>query len=146
MADNLQFDLVSPERRLASVEASEVQIPGADGDMTAMAGHAPTITTLRPGVLKVIHSGGTDEYVVVGGFAEITASSVSVLAESALPRGEMSQDVYDNMMRDAHKEMAKAREVFVNEPGPVDDAAKLIADMVAMGTHIGLDPKQSNFG
>ena len=146
MAETLQFDLVSPERRLASVEASEVQIPGADGDMTAMAGHAPTITTLRPGVLKVVHSSGTDEYVVVGGFAEITASSVSVLAESALPRGEMSQDVYDTMMQDAHSQMAKAREVFVNEPGPVDDAAKLIADMVAMGTHIGLDPKQSNFG
>ncbi|MFZ3580920.1 F0F1 ATP synthase subunit epsilon [Loktanella sp. DJP18] len=146
MADHLQFDLVSPERRLASVEASEVQIPGADGDMTAMAGHAPTITTLRPGVLKVIHSGGIDEYVVLGGFAEITATSVSVLAESALPRGEMSQDVYDRMMDDARAEMKKARETFENEPGPVDDAAKLMSDMVAVGTHIGLDPKQSNFG
>lgn len=146
MADHLQFDLVSPERRLASVAASEVQIPGADGDMTAMAGHAPTITTLRPGVLKVIHSGGTDEYIVVGGFAEITATSVSVLAESALPRGEMSQDVYDRMMDDAHAEMKKARETFENEPGPVDDAAKLMSDMMAVGTHIGLDPKQSNFG
>lgn len=146
MADHLQFDLVSPERRLASVEASEVQIPGADGDMTAMAGHAPTITTLRPGVLRVVHSKGTDEFVVIGGFAEITATSVSVLAESALPRGEMSQDVYDTMMKDAHAELKKARETFDNEPGPVDDAAKLIADMVAVGGHIGLDPKQSNFG
>jgi len=70
---NVQFDLVSPERRLASVEASEVQIPGADGDMTAMAGHAPTITTLRPGLLRVVHSGGADEYVVSGGFAEMRA-------------------------------------------------------------------------
>ena len=51
MAGTLQFDLVSPERRLASVQASEVQIPGADGDLTAMEGHAPTITTLRPGIL-----------------------------------------------------------------------------------------------
>ncbi|MDO7732626.1 MAG: F0F1 ATP synthase subunit epsilon, partial [Paracoccaceae bacterium] len=49
MAAAVQFDLVSPERRLASVQAVEVQIPGADGDMTAMEGHAPTITTLRPG-------------------------------------------------------------------------------------------------
>ncbi|SEV92944.1 ATP synthase F1 subcomplex epsilon subunit [Cognatiyoonia koreensis] len=143
---NLQFDLVSPERRLASVEASEVQIPGADGDMTAMAGHAPTITTLRPGVLSVAHAGGTDEYVVSGGFAEITATGVSVLAEQALPRAEMTQEVFDGMMADAHAAKKNAEEVFKNEPGPVDDAAKLIADMVAVGTHIGLDPKQSNFG
>ena len=57
---NVQFDLVSPERRLASVEASEVQIPGADGDMTAMADHAPTITTLRPGILTVVYTGAGD--------------------------------------------------------------------------------------
>jgi F-type H+-transporting ATPase subunit epsilon len=135
---NVQFDLVSPERLLASVEASEVQIPGADGDMTAMAGHAPTITTLRPGVLRVVHSGGTDEYVVSGGFAEITSTGVSILAEQALPRGEMTQDVFDMMIADAKAAMKSAEEVFKNEPGPVDDAAKLISDMVAMGGHIGL--------
>ncbi len=135
---NVQFDLVSPERRLASVEASEVQIPGADGDMTAMAGHAPTITTLRPGVLRVVHSGGADEYVVSGGFAEITAAGVSVLAEQALPRAEMTQDVFDTMIAEAKAAMKSAEEVFKNEPGPVDDAAKLISDMVAMGGHIGL--------
>jgi F-type H+-transporting ATPase subunit epsilon len=135
---NVQFDLVSPERRLASVEASEVQIPGADGDMTAMAGHAPTITTLRPGLLRVVHSGGADEYVVSGGFAEITAAGVSVLAEQALPRAEMTQEVYDAMIAEAKAAMKSAEEVFKNEPGPVDDAAKLISDMVAMGGHIGL--------
>jgi F-type H+-transporting ATPase subunit epsilon len=135
---NVQFDLVSPERLLASVEASEVQIPGADGDMTAMEGHAPTITTLRPGVLRVVHSGGTDEYVVSGGFAEITAKGVSVLAEQALPRAEMTQEVFDAMIVDAKAAMKSAEEVFKNEPGPVDDAAKLISDMVAMGGHIGL--------
>ena len=135
---NVQFDLVSPERRLASVEATEVQIPGADGDMTAMANHAPTITTLRPGVLKVLHAGGTDEYVVSGGFAEITATTVSVLAEQALPRAEMTQEVFDEMLSEAKEAYNSAKEVFKNEPGPVDDAAKLLADMVAIGGHIGL--------
>ena len=135
---NVRFDLVSPERLLASVEASEVKIPGADGDMTAMEGHAPTITTLRPGVLRVVHSGGTDEYVVSGGFAEITAKGVSVLAEQALPRGEMTQEVFNAMVADAKAAMKSAEEVFKNEPGPVDDAAKLISDMVARGSHIGL--------
>ena len=136
---NLQFDLVSPERRLASVEATEVQIPGADGDMTAMADHAPTITTLRPGVLRVVHGAGTDEYVVSGGFAEITATGVSVLAEEALPKSEVTQEIYDQMVADAKAAHGKAQEVFKNEPGPVDDAAKLLADMVAIGGTIGLN-------
>jgi F-type H+-transporting ATPase subunit epsilon len=143
---NLQFDLVSPERRLASVEATEVQIPGADGDMTAMADHAPTITTLRPGVLRVTHSGGSDEYVVFGGFAEITADSVSVLAEQALPKEDVTQDIFDQMVLEAKEAYGKAKEVFKNEPGPVDDAAKLLSDMVAIGGHIGMDSKHSNFG
>lgn len=138
---NLQFDLVSPERRLASVEASEVRIPGADGDMTAMADHAPTITTLRPGVLTVVHSGGSDEYVVSGGFAEITATGVSVLAEQALPKSEVTQDVYDQMVEDAKTAYGRVQETFKNEPGPVDDAAKLLSDMVAIGGTIGLHAK-----
>jgi F-type H+-transporting ATPase subunit epsilon len=138
MADTLQFDLVSPERRLASFEAREVQIPGADGDMTAMPNHAPTITTLRPGILRVVHSGGTDEYVVSGGFAEITANSVSVLAEQSLHKGEVTQAVYDKMLAEARNAHDTAKETFKNEPGPVDDAAKLLADMVAIGGHIGL--------
>ncbi|WP_341367456.1 F0F1 ATP synthase subunit epsilon [Yoonia sp. BS5-3] len=138
---NLQFDLVSPERRLASVEATEVQIPGADGDMTAMANHAPTITTLRPGVLTVVHGGGSDQYIVSGGFAEITAAGVSVLAEQALPKAEVTQEVYDQMIADAKAAYGRAQETFKNEPGPVDDAAKLLSDMVAIGGTIGLSTK-----
>ncbi len=137
---NLQFDLVSPERRLASLEASAVQIPGADGDLTAMADHAPTITTLRPGVLSVTHSGGVDDYIVIGGFAEITQTGVSVLAERALPKAEVTQEMYDGLMAEAKEAHATAQEIFKNEPGPVDDAAKLISDMVAIGGHIGLSP------
>ena len=135
---NLQFDLVSPERRLASLEASEVVIPGADGDMTAMADHAPTITTLRPGFLSVKHGGGTDEYLVIGGFAEITPTGVSVLAEQALPREEVTQEVFDRLVKEAKETYATTQETFKNEPGPVDDAAKLISDMVAAGGNIGL--------
>ena len=86
----------------------------------------------------MVHSGGTDEYVVSGGFAEITAKGVSVLAEQALPRGEMTQEIFNAMIADAKAAMKSAEEAFKNEPGPVDDAAKLISDMVAMGGHIGL--------
>ena len=138
MADTMQFDLVSPERRVASLEVTSVQIPGADGDMTAMPGHAPLITTLRPGILRVESTGGTQEYVVTGGFAEI-GENLSVLAERALPRQEMTQETFDVIVEEARAALNNAKEVFVNEPGPVDDAAKLLSDMVAMGSDIGLN-------
>ena len=138
MADKMQFDLVSPERRVASLEVTSVQIPGADGDMTAMPGHAPLITTLRPGILRVESTGGTQEYVVTGGFAEI-GENLSVLAERALPREEMTQETFDAILEEARAALNTAKEVFVNEPGPVDDAAKLLSDMVAMGGNIGLN-------
>ena len=138
MADKMQFDLVSPERRVASLEVMSVQIPGADGDMTAMPGHAPLITTLRPGILRVESTGGTQEYVVTGGFAEI-GENLSVLAERALPREEMTQETFDAILEEARAALNTAKEVFANEPGPVDDAAKLLSDMVAMGGDIGLN-------
>ena len=138
MADTMQFDLVSPERRVASLEVTSVQIPGADGDMTAMPGHAPLITTLRPGILSVESTGGTQEYVVTGGFAEI-GENISVLAERALPREEMTQETFDAFLEEARAALNNAKEMSVNEPGRVDDAAKLLSDMVAMGGDIGLN-------
>lgn len=140
----MQFDLVSPERALASMEAMSVQIPGADGDMTVMADHAPTITTLRPGILRVDANGSSHEYVVTGGFAEIGAQGVSVLAERAVARGDMTQGDMDVMFNEAQEVYNRAKETSQNAPGPVDDAAKLLADMVAVGSEIGLSTKQPN--
>ena len=108
MANTLQFDLVSPERKLASVQATEVQIPGTDGDLTAMEGHAPTITTLRPGILKSVSNEGTKAYVVTGGFAEINASGVSVLAERAVPVEEVTPALLDQLIADASEATAVA--------------------------------------
>ncbi len=138
MADSMQFDLVSPERRLASLEATSVMIPGSEGDMTVMAEHAPVITTLRPGIVKVEAAGETQEFVVTGGFAEITSEGVSVLAEVAVPRSDMTQEHMDRMVEEAQARYDRVKETFKNEPGPVDDAAKLLADMVAVGGEIGL--------
>ena len=141
MADTLQFNLVSPEREVASMAATAVQIPGADGDMTAMPDHSPTITTLRPGVLRVDATDGTHEFIVTGGFAEINADSISVLAEESLSRADMTQAHMDRMVQAASQAHEKAKETFRNEPGPVDDAAKLLSDMVAMGSEVGLSTK-----
>ena len=129
MAGTLQFDLVSPERKLASVAATEVQIPGADGDLTAMEGHSPTITTLRPGVLRVIGASGTQAYVVTGGFAEITASGVSVLAERAIPLEEATSAVMDTLV-------AEARDLAASSSDK-DGADKLVQDTLAMRAAAG---------
>ncbi|MCC6864426.1 MAG: F0F1 ATP synthase subunit epsilon [Rhodobacteraceae bacterium] len=127
MASTLQFDLVSPERRLASVAATEVQIPGADGDLTAMEGHAPTITTLRPGILRAFCADGTKSYVVTGGFAEITAAGISILAERAVPLEEVNAALFDSLA-------AEAREAVIEDK---DTADKLVADMAALRATTG---------
>ena len=130
MAATLQFDLVSPERKLASVQATEVQIPGADGDLTAMEGHAPTITTLRPGILKSISPEGTKAYVVTGGFAEISASGVSGLAERAVPVEEATAELMDQLIADATQASAVAADK--------DAADKAMADLVALRAAVNL--------
>ncbi len=129
MAGTLQFDLVSPERRLASLVATEVQIPGADGDLTAMEGHAPTITTLRPGILKAIGTDGVKSYVVTGGFAEISATGVSVLAERAILLEEATPALIDALVADG----CEAAAVMSDK----DAADKVVADLLAMKAAAG---------
>jgi F-type H+-transporting ATPase subunit epsilon len=122
----MQFDLVSPERRLVSGQATAVQIPGADGDMTAMPDHAATVTTLRPGVLSVEMDGGLQEFVVTGGFAQISSEGTSVLAEEALPKGEVTSEFLDERVAKAEA----ARDAAEGEA--VDTAAKRVADLLAL--------------
>jgi len=130
MADMMQFDLVTPERKLASSAVREVRIPGADGDLTAMPGHAPLVTTLRPGLLSAVTAEGVSSFVVTGGFAEITAAGVTVLAEVAHPAKEVTAPMIDDLV-------AKARTARdAAHPDVVDAAVKLLADMEALGSHM----------
>lgn len=127
MAEMMQFDLVSPERRLASVQASEVQIPGAEGDFTAMALHAPVISTLRPGVLKVVTASGTDEYLVTGGFAEVGAAGTSVLAERAYAKSDVTAELLEELIKEANLQ---------RDANNTDIAAKYADDLVAVSAQI----------
>lgn len=126
MADTMQFDLVSPERMLMSAQAAEVQIPGAEGDLTAMPGHSPVITTLRPGLLSVSANGQTSEFAVTGGFAEVSAEGVSVMAERSMPRAEVTAEVMGAWLADARA------------AGDGDAAAKVVADMQALAAQLGV--------
>ncbi|MBL1434782.1 MAG: F0F1 ATP synthase subunit epsilon [Rhodobacteraceae bacterium] len=122
MADTMQFDLVSPERKLASVQAESVSIPASMGDMVAMPNHAPVITTLRPGYVSVVAGGETTDYLVTGGFAEISAEGISVLAENALPKSEVTKEVLEEFHRIAEED---AKDVAEHHSAA---AARRIAD------------------
>ena len=97
----MQFDLVSPERKLASMEVSAVDLPGAEGDFTAMGDHAPVLTTLRPGILKAATDKGTEAYVVSGGFVEVNGESVTVLAEWATHVDDVKSEQIEKLVADA---------------------------------------------
>jgi F-type H+-transporting ATPase subunit epsilon len=80
---NFHFELVSPEKLLFSGDVEQVDVPGAEGDFGVLAQHAPMVTTLRPGILTVHGAGGEQKIVVLGGFAEVSADGLTVLAEVA---------------------------------------------------------------
>lgn len=106
----LQFDLVSPAKLLFSGEVDQVDVPGGEGDFGVLAGHAPLITTLRPGILVVHRESGTLQVVVNGGFAEVTPAGLTVLADMAVPLDEFDRDVLAGEIKDAEEDVADAKD------------------------------------
>ncbi|WP_455269891.1 F0F1 ATP synthase subunit epsilon [Rhizobium herbae] len=105
MAD-FNFELVSPERLLLSERVSEVVIPATEGEMTVMANHAPTMTTIRPGIVTVkAIDGKVTRYVVFGGFADILPTGCTLLAESAVPADEIDRVAIDKRIEAAKAEL-----------------------------------------
>ncbi|HKG76813.1 MAG TPA: F0F1 ATP synthase subunit epsilon [Beijerinckiaceae bacterium] len=109
----LHFELVSPERVLFSGEVEAVMLPGTEGDMTVLPGHAPVMTALKTGVVIATNHRDNGERVLVrGGFAEVNAAGVIVLAERATPVEDLTADMIDHeilqaeMMRDATEDFA----------------------------------------
>ena len=133
MVDTMNFDLVSPERSLASFAATEVLIPGSEGDMTAMPHHAPVLTTLRPGLLSVSSADGVSEYVVTGGFAEVTPEGVTIIAERAMVKSDVTQADMDGIVSIAQGALDGANEVTL------DAAIKVHADVVVLAAALGLN-------
>lgn len=86
MAAMLQFELVSPEKKLASMQVAMVVVPGSEGDFGVLPGHAPMMSTIRPGIIEIYATEGTApsaRYEIDGGFAEVTPEGLTILAESA---------------------------------------------------------------
>ena len=107
MVDKIRFDLVSPERLLLSEDVDMVTLPGSEGEFGVLAGHAPVISTLRPGVIDVKGASTGDLRLFVrGGFAEVDQTKVIVLAEEAIPLGEFDLAALDSRIRDAEEDLA----------------------------------------
>ena len=119
MAGTLKFELVTPERMALSEDVAQVVVPGVEGEFTVLPGHAPVISALRPGVIEVTlaEGGETERIFVKGGFAEVDADRVTVLAERAMAVEQMSADVVAAELETAEAELAAAD----------DDASRLAA-------------------
>lgn len=107
----LHFELVSPERLLFSGDVVEVDIPGTEGDMGILPGHAPVLSTLRPGVVVVTKDGGQKERIFVrGGFAEVNPKGLTVLAEVAVPVAELNAERLAQEIKDAQEDVSDAQD------------------------------------
>lgn len=108
MAETFKFELVSPERLLLSEEVEQVLVPGAEGDFTMLARHAPLLTSLRPGLLEIGSGTERRRYFVRGGFAEVSPEGLAVLAETAIDLEELDKAVLDQAVKDAEEDVADA--------------------------------------
>ena len=110
MADQVQFELVSPERLVVSRPVEMVVVPGVEGDFGVLPGHAPLISEVRPGVIAVFEDGKVDERIfVAGGFAEVTGERCTVLAEQALPIAEIDRALAESDLKDAREDLVDAK-------------------------------------
>lgn len=110
MADKVEFELVSPERLLVSQAVDMVVVPGGEGNFGVLPGHAPMITTVRPGVIDVFEGDRVvDRIFVAGGFAEVTDERCTVLAEEAVAVSSLDRAEVEKQVRDLGEDVADAK-------------------------------------
>jgi F-type H+-transporting ATPase subunit epsilon len=102
------FDLVSPEKLLFSGDVTQVDVPGEEGDFGVLAGHAPFVAIMKPGVLTVYGDGAPHRIVVHGGFAEVGPTGLTVLAEEATPVEEIDAAMLAQAIKNAEEDINDA--------------------------------------
>lgn len=112
MADTMKFEFVSPERLVMSDEVYQVVVPGSEGEFAVLPGHAPFLSTMRPGTLSVQReAGGAEEkYFVRGGFADVTTSGLTILAEEAIDEATLDKSMLEQAIEDAAEDVADAKD------------------------------------
>jgi F-type H+-transporting ATPase subunit epsilon len=101
------FDLVSPEKMAFSGEVDQVDVPGAEGDFGVLAGHAPVVAAIRPGILTVIAGGAKQKIIVLGGLAEVSEKGLTVLADVATSIEELDRVRFAETIADMEAKLAE---------------------------------------
>jgi F-type H+-transporting ATPase subunit epsilon len=114
MTDQIQFELVSPEKLIFNKPVAMVTVPGGEGDYGVLPGHAPMITTVKPGVIEVFseqNSVATERIFVAGGFAEVTQTRCTILAQEAMPVAELNRNALETEAVELINKLASATEI-----------------------------------
>lgn len=111
MADTFEFELVSPEKLLVSRPAEMVVVPGAEGDFGVLPRHAPFLSTVRPGVIAIYKGNAVEEKIfVAGGFAEVTETRLTVLAQEAVPLSKLDRASVEKDIADLAEDLGLAKD------------------------------------
>lgn len=111
----LHFEFVSPESVLFSGDVDQVDLPGSEGDMGILPGHAPLVTTLRPGIVTIFRGGQREPVVVIGGFAEVSPTGLTVLADKAVARSDFDVATLATEIKDAEEDIADSQDVALRD-------------------------------
>jgi F-type H+-transporting ATPase subunit epsilon len=106
----LHFEFVSPESVLFSGDVDQVDLPGTEGDMGILPGHAPLVTTLRPGIVTIFRDGRIEPVVVIGGFAEVSPAGLTVLADKAVARADFDMALLAGEIKDTEEDLADSKD------------------------------------
>jgi len=132
MADALHFEFVSPERVLFSGDVDQVDLPGIEGDMGILAGHAPLVTVLRPGIVTIYRGSAREPVVITGGFAEVGPAGLTVLADRAVARESFDLATLSAEIKDAEEDIADAK-----DEAERDKLARHLAQLKALQDALG---------
>lgn len=108
MADKLSFALVSPEREVFNGEVDHVVVPGSEGEFGVSPSHAPVMSVVKPGALRVFNEGAERRIFVNGGFADVTPEGLTVLAEEALDLADVDPAQLDQQLKNASEDLRDA--------------------------------------
>ena len=122
MPDRVQFELVSPERLILSTEVEMVVVPGTEGNFGVLPGHAPLISTIRPGTIDIYEGGAiTERIFIVGGIAEVTPERCTVLADEAMAPDTLDRAALDAELQTIEGNLPSLREQVARATGTERD-------------------------
>ena len=128
MPDRVQFELVSPERLLVSSEVEMVVVPGTEGNFGVLPGHAPLISTIRPGTIDIYEGGAiTERIFIVGGIAEVTPERCTVLADEAMAPDSLDRAALDAELQTVEGNLPSLRDQVARATGT--ERERLLAEL-----------------